>query len=94
MVSGNDPIFLALLCSFAGNCSASRHVARPVFTVVADLNRYSLRRIELDGASLRDISISASFNLDQQDEMIDGLAAGLSLEKVDEEERMVLRRRR
>lgn len=60
--------------------------------LVADLNRYSYRRIELDGAGLEDINISASFDLAQSGEMLASLAAALSLELVEEPDRVVLRR--
>lgn len=59
--------------------------------LVADLNRYSDKPIELDGAGLEDLNISASFNLDQSREMLAGLAAALSLVIVEETDRVILR---
>lgn len=60
--------------------------------LVADLNRYSQKPVELDGAGLEDLNISASFTLEQSSEMLAGLAAALSLELVQEEDRILLRR--
>ncbi|MFN4099458.1 MAG: hypothetical protein ACK4GT_06745 [Pararhodobacter sp.] len=60
--------------------------------LVADLNRFARKPIALEGEGLKDLNISASFSMDQSRDMLAGLAEAVSLELVDEADRVVLRR--
>lgn len=54
---------------------------QPLEYVVADLNRYFVRRIELGDASIGDIPVSGTFDLKNAEATIEGLAVALSLKQ-------------
>lgn len=70
-----------------------QYLAEPLANVVADLNRYSTRRIEIEDPELRDMAITGSIFERDIERWVKSLEVALPVEVEDEEDRIRIRRR-
>lgn len=70
-----------------------QYLAEPLSSVVADLNRYSTRRIDIEDPELRDMAITGSIFERDIERWVKSLEVALPVEVEDEGDRIRIRRR-